>query len=252
MKQGQDHFCRYLAEHHQRTGCYSAGTTVGFPSPHLAYIISGSCRVEYGNGSVLCLHPGDVWYIPKGLAYTSHWTTESDVIFDKLVFEADDFSLQYRTMQAFRLPELGSAFAGLVGSRNQASPYGSLSVFFHILGTLAPFLKQENPASLQRIHPALKYLQQQDPVSVRVEDLAAMCYMSPSRFYEVFREAVGESPINYKNKIRLSHARMLIQEGKKLDEVCELLHFSSPSFLRRMMKKHLGITPKEAKQHESI
>ena len=233
MKQGQDHFCRYLAEHHQRTGCYSAGTTVGFPSPHLAYIISGSCRVEYGNGSVLCLHPGDVWYIPKGLAYTSHWTTESDVIFDKLVFEADDFSLQYRTMQAFRLPELGSAFAGLVGSRNQASPYGSLSVFFHILGTLAPFLKQ-------------------DPVSVRVEDLAAMCYMSSSRFYEIFREAVGESPINYKNKIRLSHARMLIQEGKKLDEVCELLHFSSPSFLRRMMKKHLGITPKEAKQHESI
>jgi len=76
--------------------------------------------------------------------------------------------------------------------------------------------------------------------------------MSSSRFYEVFREAIGESPINYKNRIRVAHAKMLIQEGKTLDEVCELLHFSSPSFLRRMMKKFLGITPKEAKRNESI
>ena len=50
-------------------------------------------------------------------------------------------------------------------------------------------------------------------LSDSVKKLADMCYMSSSRFYEVFREAVGESPINYKNRIRVSYAKMLIQEG---------------------------------------
>lgn len=252
MRQEQEHYCRYLAECLRQSVSYSAGTNVGFPSPHLAYIICGSCLVEYGQGKVLHLQPGDVWYIPKGLPYTSRWTAQEHVIFMKLEFEADDFSVQYRTMQAFRLPELKKDFEALCGAQEQPHPYGSLSAFFHILSTLAPFLKREENTALHRILPALKFLQQQDPVSVRVDELAALCYMSTSRFYEVFREALGDSPINYKNKIRLSHAKMLIQEGKKLDEICEVLHFSSPSFLRRMMKKHLGITPKEAKQRESI
>lgn len=252
MKQGQEHFCRYLTEHHEKTGGYRAGTNVGFPSPHLAYVISGSCRVEYNHGKTLHLQPGDVWYIPKGLPYTSHWVTENVVTFDKLEFEADGFSLSYRTMQAFRLPELKADFAVLCGQPDRAQSYGGLAAFYRILSILVPLLKQEENRTLHRVLPALRYLQQQDFASVRVEELAAMCYMSTSRFYEVFREAVGESPINYKNKIRLSHAKTLIQEGKKLDEVCELLHFSSPSFLRRMMKKYLGITPKAAKQHESI
>jgi len=250
--QGQDHFFRYFAEHHDQAGNYIAGTNIGFSSPRLAYILRGSCRVEYGSGEILYLHQEDVWYIPKGLPYTSYWETEDNIIYIKLEFEADDFSLKYKTMQAFHLPEMKSDFTYLYEHQESELLFGNLSVFFRILDTLTPRLKQEKTASLHRILPALKYLQQQDSASVKVQELAAMCYMSSSRFYEVFREAIGESPINYKNRIRVAHAKMLIQEGKTLDEVCELLHFSSPSFLRRMMKKFLGITPKEAKRNESI
>lgn len=252
MRKGEDHFCRYWTENHRRAGSYTAGTKVGFPLPHLAYIKSGSCRVEYGDGETLTLRPGDAWYIPKGLPYASHWSTENDVIFYKLEFEADDFSLKYRTMQVFRLPELEAHFTRLCDEGNQPHPFDSLASFFHILSALTPLLKQEQSTSFDRIIPALKYLQQWDSVSIQVSELAVMCCLSPSRFYEVFREAVGESPINYKNKIKLSHAKILLHQGRTLDEVCELLHFSSPSFLRRMMKKHLGITPKEAKQGGNI
>ncbi|MBQ2957994.1 MAG: helix-turn-helix domain-containing protein [Clostridia bacterium] len=252
MKREEEHFCRFLASRHIRAGCYSAGTNVGFPSPHLAYIIRGECRAEYDGGKVIRLCPGDVWFIPKGLPYASHWTTEDDVIFDRLEFEADDFSLKYRSMQAIGLPGLKDDFGELCEAQNEVGSFGSIAAFYRILSAISPFLQKEENASLDRILPALKYLRQWNSASVRVEELAAMCYMSPSRFYEVFREAVGESPINYKNRIRLSHARMLMQEGKKLEEICEMLHFSSPSFLRRMMKKHLDTTPKEIKQGRSI
>lgn len=252
MIREEEHFCRYLAEKHQKTGSYCAGTKIGFPSPHLAFIKNGSCRVEYGDGKVLHLLPGDVWYIPKGVPYDSHWHTENEVTFDKMEFEADYFSLYYRTMQVFHLPEMRADFNELCEDQSPGNPFGSLAAFYRILNTLIPRLQKEHNSSLDRVLPALKFLRAWDSAAIRVEELAQMCYMSPSRFYEVFREAVGESPINYKNKIRLSHAKMLIQEGKKMEEVCELLQFSSPSFLRRMMKKHLGITPKEIKQGKSI
>ena len=249
--QAHDHFFRYIATYHNRQGCYTSGTNVGFSSPRFAYIKSGSCRVEYGDG-VLYLKPGYVWYIPKGAPYTSYWDTKDDVIFNKLEFELDDFSLTYKTMQAFSMPESKDDFTYLCEKHDQSSAFGNMSAFFSILNELTPLLKKEDSTSLHRILPALKYLQQQDCTNVQVKQLAKMCYMSASRFYEVFREAVGDSPVNYKNKIKVSRAKMLIQDGKTLDEVCELLHFSSASFLRRMMKKHLGITPKEAKQNESI
>lgn len=252
VMQGQECFYRFFAEHCKRDGSYIAGTNVGFSSPRLAYIIKGNCRVEYENGKTLFLQPKDVWYIPKGLPYTSYWSTQDSVVFNKLEFEADDFSLKYKTMQSFRLLQAEDDFARLCEPQKEESPFGNASVFFNILNTVTPLLKQQKTESLNRILPALKYLHQQDFTAVSVKKLADMCYMSSSRFYEVFREAVGESPINYKNRIRVSYAKMLIQEGKTLDEVCEILHFSSPSFLRRMMKKFLGITPKNAKYNESI
>jgi len=246
-----DHFFRYYAEYQKRSGCYVAGTNVGFSSPRLAYILSGCCRIEYGDGMSLTIRPGDVWYIPKGMPYTSYWTTDDDVIFYKLEFEADDFSLKYKTMQAFRLPKIEKDFDRLCDKHTQEISFDSYSVFFRILSALSPLLEQQDTTFLHRILPALKYLQQ-ECASVRVKELADMCYMSCSRFYEVFREAVGESPINYKNRIKVSRAKLMIQQGKTLDEVCETLHFSSPSFLRRMMKKFLGITPKDVKRNESI
>ena len=100
--------------------------------------------------------------------------------------------------------------------------------------------------------PALKYLRDQNSETVRVEKAASLCYMSPSRFFEVFREAVGISPIQYKNRIKLARAEALLLQGKTAEEVCELLHFSSPTVMRRMMKKHLGVIPRDIKKGISI
>lgn len=252
MQREEEHFCRYLAVRLKRAGSYIAGTKIGFPSPHLAWIHQGSCQVEYGSGKVLLLGPGDVWFIPKGLPYVSRWSAENEVVFDKLEFEADYFSLYYRTMQVLHLPELRADFSRLCAKGESDHSFGSLAAFYHILDTLIPLLKKEKNDSIERILPALRYICEWDSASIRVDELAQMCYMSPSRFYEVFREAVGDSPINYKNQIRLSHAKMLIQEGMKIEEVCERLQFSSPSFLRRMIKRHLGTTPKELRQGRSI
>ena len=53
---------------------------------------------------------------------------------------------------------------------------------------------------------------------------ASLCYLSPSRFYELFREATGLSPIEYRNRVLISRAQFLLHEGMTVREVCDSLN----------------------------
>jgi YesN/AraC family two-component response regulator len=44
----------------------------------------------------------------------------------------------------------------------------------------------------------------------------------------------------------------MILSGFTLEETCEKLDYTSPSFLRRQMKKFLGKTPREIKAQEKM
>lgn len=203
------------------------------------------------NGEGLHLSDGDIWYIPKGVAYTSYWE-DGKSAFDMTEFEVDQLSLYYPKMQVVHSPELSAEFDSLIREREQKNDLACTAVFYQILSKVLPLLEKRNLDSVERILPALNYLRDHSGETVTVEEVAKLCHMSPSRFFEVFRAAVGESPIKYKNKIRLFRAETLLLEGKTAEEVCELLNFSSPSFLRRMMKKYLGTTPKAIKTGQTI
>lgn len=250
MKREEEHFCRFFARRNERCGPYTAGTKVGFAAPRLAYIKRGRCVVENADGAVFHLQAGDLWFLPKLASYVSHW--EGEVTYDMVEFDVDFLSLYYQSMQALRLPELEKDFDLLLEAAGKEDSFQGLSILFSLLHRILPLLKKSENKWGDRILPALKYLRDQNSERVRVEEAAALCYMSPSRFFEVFREAVGVSPIQYKNRIKLERAASLLLEGKTTEEVCGLLHFSSPTFMRRMMKKHLGLTPREVKKGNSI
>jgi AraC-like DNA-binding protein len=151
-------------------------------------------------------------------------------------------------MQVVSLPEAQLLFEDLWKAWEGESSLGSLAAFYRLIDRILPSLEKSENRSADRVLPALRYLRENYTAEVRVEELAALCFMSPSRFFEVFRDAVGESPIRYRNKLKLSRAEVLLSEGKTNEEVCELLSFSSPTFLRRMLKKHLGVIPREIKK----
>jgi AraC-like DNA-binding protein len=234
-----------------RTGPYTAGTKVGFSAPRLAFIKRGGCVVETEDGAVFQLREGDIWFLPKLFSYVSHWYGE-EVFFDMVEFDVDFLSLYYQSMQVLHFPEAEKDFEFLLLAWEKEDSFESLAALYLLLHRVLPLLKKSENKWGDRILPALKYLRDQNSESVRVEEVAALCYMSPSRFFEVFREAVGVSPIQYKNRIKLARAEALLLQGKTTEEVCEILHFSSPTFMRRMMKKHLGMTPRDIKKGSSI
>ena len=251
MEREEEHFCRFFTRRNIRTGPYTAGTKVGFSAPRLAFIKRGGCVVETQDGAVFGLREGDIWFLPKLFSYASHWYGE-EVSFDMVEFDVDFLSLYYQSMQVLHFPEAEKDFEFLLLAWEKEDSFESLAALYLLLHRVLPLLKKSENKWGDRILPALKYLRDQNSESVRVEEVAALCYMSPSRFFEVFREAVGVSPIQYKNRIKLARAEALLLQGKTTEEVCEILHFSSPTFMRRMMKKHLGMTPRDIKKGSSI
>lgn len=251
MEREEEHFCRFFTRRNIRTGPYTAGTKVGFSAPRLAFIKRGGCVVETQDGAVFELREGDIWFLPKLFSYVSHWYGE-EVSFDMVEFDVDFLSLYYQSMQVLHFPEAEKDFEFLLLAWEKEDSFESLAALYLLLHRVLPLLKKSENKWGDRILPALKYLRDQNSESVRVEEVAALCYMSPSRFFEVFREAVGVSPIQYKNRIKLARAEALLLQGKTTEEVCEILHFSSPTFMRRMMKKHLGMTPRDIKKGSSI
>lgn len=251
MEREEEHFCRFFVRRNIQTGPYIAGTKVGFPTPRLAFIKQGRCVVETTDGAIFHLSEGDVWFLPKLSSYVSHWYGEN-VVYDVVEFDVDFLSLYYQSMQVMHLPETEKDFDSLLEAWEKEDSLQCLAVLYQLLHRILPLLEKSENKWGDRVLPALKYLRDQNSEKVRVEEAAALCYMSPSRFFEVFREAVGVSPIQYKNRIKLVRAESLLMQGKTTDEVCEILHFSSPTFMRRMMKKHLGLTPRDIKKGISI
>ena len=251
MEREEEHFCRFFTRRNIRTGPYIAGTKVGFSAPRLAFIKRGGCVVETEDGAVFQLREGDIWFLPKLFSYVSHWYGE-EVLFDMVEFDVDFLSLYYQSMQVLHFPEAEKDFDSLLEAWEKEDSFQSLAALYLLLHRVLPLLEKSENKWGDRILPALKYLRDQNSELVRVEEVAALCYMSPSRFFEVFREAVGVSPIQYKNRIKLARAEALLLQGKTTEEVCEILHFSSPTFMRRMMKKHLGLTPRDIKKGISI
>ena len=45
---------------------------------------------------------------------------------------------------------------------------------------------------------------------------------------------------------------LLSTTDKKVEEICNILHFSSSSYFRKILKKYTGCTPSEIRKRESI
>ena len=98
------------------------------------------------------------------------------------------------------------------------------------------------------------FLQQlSDIVSVRipdmefsVDDLAEQMHLSRSVLFERTREACGMTPNNFIKEMRLRKAASLLAEQKyKVNEICYMVGFNTPSYFAKCFLKQFGVLPKD-------
>lgn len=98
-------------------------------------------------------------------------------------------------------------------------------------------------------HPQLAKLMQalaanpEKPWSV--DTMAESAAMSRSKFAALFKESVGQAPMDYVTDLRLSQAKKLLTQDKPVALVANAVGYDTPSSLSRLFKQRFGITPKQ-------
>lgn len=220
--------------------------TKGSPLNYLACMLKGRCRIV-GSDSTIEVEEGGVFYIPKGLPYESYWYGNEDISFLSFGFDrldsSDSTHLKLQNVKCTE--ELRKRIIGLsVGDTSCKS----LAEFYGIMAELLPIMEQKDAKRDEKlIKAAIDYIQFNADCSVG--DIARAIHVSEPYVYVLFKKRLGTTPNSYRQKLICEKGRqLLLSTNKTVEEISEMLKISSASYFRKLLKKHLGMTPREIRK----
>ena len=138
-----------------------------------------------------------------------------------------------------------NAFFNPVDNRTFAPPFYYLSCFYRLLWQIDESYSKI-PVKYKKLQAALSEISERYAENEKIEYYAELCGMSEVNFRRLFREYTGQSPVDYRNELRLNHARIKLQSGEyNVSEAAVTSGFSNLSFFIRLYKKKYGHTPKK-------
>ena len=223
----------------------------GAPKNYLAMILRGHARLHCGD-EVLQVQAGELLFIPQGCVYESEWFADGDdCVFYSIgfIFRAQDENIRFPLQ---KLPD-ENGFRELFDSLYldvAERPYRAAAAFFTLYDQVQEQLIAETDSPLARsITPTLLEIADRVSQPLPIPGLAARCHMSESAFYAAFRRQMGQTPVEYSNMLRCRKAvHMLTSTDFSVETVAGLVGCSTPSYLRRLLKKHIGKTPREIRR----
>ncbi len=212
----------------------------------------------------LTVNAGEIFFIPKNSCYKSEWIPDGKCVFHTVhcnfSVTDDPFYEKKVTLQKIDNTEF-LFFYSLVEkmmanqSENDRVNFSYLSAFYTLLENIVPKIKVlDIKTKAKQISPALIYLENNYTSIIKVEDLASMCFLSPSRFFYLFKEQTGCSPIAYKNKIAIQHATktLILEKSKSIETIAFEYGFESAIYFRRLFKQLTGKTPTEYRKQVTL
>ena len=82
--------------------------------------------------------------------------------------------------------------------------------------------------------------------NTHVSELAKMCHVSEGTFRRLFMEYKGETPVKYRNKLRIKKAFELLKSGEyTVAEAAEAAAIPDAAYFSKLFKKFMGFNPSE-------
>ncbi len=120
------------------------------------------------------------------------------------------------------------------------------SNFYRLLSRLAlrEDVRHIGKRGFSTIEKGIRYLQTNEDQSLYLDEVAAMCYVTPAYFRRMFKAYMGMSPSEYRSRRRIERAKeLLINSHLSIAEISDLLGFESPSYFCVAFKKLEGVSP---------
>ncbi|MER5439391.1 GlxA family transcriptional regulator [Streptomyces sp. NPDC002790] len=124
----------------------------------------------------------------------------------------------------------------------------ALVVFLRRPGNQAQFSTQlaAQTATREPLGEVQRWIAEHPGADLCVEALAARARLSPRHFARAFRTETGLTPGRYVERVRVEHARRLLEDTKGgVEEISRSSGYGTPEAMRRAFLKTLGTSPAE-------
>lgn len=249
----------FKAEQYDYEGTHGFDTSA-CPRPHfcMGLVLEGEGVFhDCDTGADIALSPGDVIFVPMTSRYISHWKGTPHISYISMHFIFDSpgiftahrrFALQRVTVRDFAAREADFRYMLAHYQGDAAQQLSVLARFFDVLSEIEPQLcglhdKRMDP----RVEQAVAYMEEHAAEPLTVEQLAAVCNVSTSRFFPLFRAATGMTPVEYLQHRRVGRAiaLMISDDSLSIEEISERAGFESAAYFRRIFKRLTGKSPRE-------
>ena len=168
----------------------------------------------------------DLFGLQSSSVYDGKPSSKVRDLFEEIIGELQGRQLHYEKICAAKLFELLSELARR--SAAQTGGYGRYA---------------------DRIAFAVQILNREYVENRSLEELASICRMSKFHFLRAFREITGSTPIEYRNRIRLEHAKELLADtDMPVGEIGTAVGYSSPVYFCDAFRRQTGISPGRYRQ----
>ena len=231
----------------------------------IKYVRSGCLAVNLGS-QIVVAEVGDLIVI-NPYEYHSNLVEEGEAIYDMLCVNVSDpvmggvladyfgpyregkFRFENLIRDGAVIKNALSLFEALEKEDGMLSALGRFVLFFD---SLSPFREKPSVPGLQWasgrrrefVYTVFTYIHEHYGESIRLADLAAVCYMTEAHFCRTFKEMMGEPPVSYINRYRINRATALLSTtALSLKEIAARVGFSDEAYFSRAFRKYKGESP---------
>jgi AraC-like DNA-binding protein len=240
----------------------------------MVYVLSGACSYSIGGGTYH-VKKGDVLVfdpdVPHGKTVKpGEEIMELHIGFGNICVEGlpKNHLVPEGSSPVFHLQEYEQSFLSCCSDictvQEDNSPGCELMIKVHAMRFIVLFLQATRSQTRSKdrslagfdssekaviVNTLMKYLNENYMRQISLETISKSIYLSPAYISKVFREEIGESPINYLIKIRLSKARELLMEGgHSIKEVARAVGYEDAYYFSKLYKKYNNVSPSKVKK----
>lgn len=204
--------------------------------------------------------------VPNNMLVVSFSTSSSAMeFFDKKIFTLDKTG---KTLLTLFIKEATVALGKIPGEYSNknpidfsSSPFGSVQLLECYLTELLLILSRTDEHSGTKvkrnddskelaqssiIELITEYLKENVYSSITLSDICSKFFMGKSRLCLLFGEYMGESPMEYYSKLKMSESKkLLLRDELSVSNISDMLGYSSIHNFSRAFKKAVGISPGE-------
>lgn len=210
-------------------------------------LIKGTAKIKT-HRTELFLNQNEIFYIPKGLKYQSQWYGDEneEIEFYSFGFEISPINNNFVLQKVNCNQKAKEIFYELCNDIYLTEkPIGKLYYFFSLVSENMKKTKKTHIDPI--IEDAIEYMT--DNTNLKIAEVAKHCNISEPGIYLLFKRHLNKTPNEVRNRILCDKAvSLLTTTNKPVQEISDLLNFSSTSYFRKILKSHTGKTPLEIRK----